>query len=262
MRRVSRRGRKRSDARPPDPQPPASGLPGAGSPAAGPVRRTPDAEPPAAAPGARRQPGEPSAEPDAGAVLRSPDASGSWSLTPGFLYRDAVRVLSSWEAPDDPQERLRLRFLRHLEEHPADGLWRECADGHITASTAVLDASRTRVLLTLHSKVRAWLQLGGHCEPGDLSLAGAALREATEESGIPGLRLLPEPVQLDRHEVRCHPQGTWHLDVQYVAVAPPGARHALSDESDDLRWFPVDELPESADEAVRRLVARAVPQSG
>ncbi|MEV3920051.1 NUDIX hydrolase [Actinomadura coerulea] len=182
-------------------------------------------------------------------------------MTAGVLHGDAVRVLSSWRAPDPGQDGLRLEFLRHLEEHPADGLWRECAAGHITASTAVLDASGTRVLLTLHSKVKAWLQLGGHCEPGDVALAGAALREATEESGIPGLRLVPGPVQLDRHEVPCHPQGTWHLDVQYVAVAPEGARHAISDESDDLRWFPVDDLPESADAAVRRLVARAVAAS-
>lgn len=179
-------------------------------------------------------------------------------MTAGVLYGDAVRVLSSWRAPDSGQDGLRQEFLRHLERHPADGLWRECADAHITASTAVLDASGTRVLLTLHSKVKAWLQLGGHCEPGDVALAGAALREATEESGIPGLRLIPGPVQLDRHEVPCHPRGTWHLDVQYVAVAPEGARHAISDESDDLRWFPVDDLPESADAAVRRLVARAV----
>ncbi len=212
-------------------------------------------------------------EPDAGAVRLTPETAapdrtppgarplGTRSLTPGFLYGDAVRVLSAWQAPDPGQDGLRLEFLRHLEVHPADGMWRECADGHITASTAVLDASRTRVLLTLHSKVKAWLQLGGHCEPGDLTLAGAALREATEESGIAGLRLVPEPLQLDRHEVRCHPQGTWHLDVQYVAVAPEGARHAVSDESDDLRWFPVDDLPESADEAVRRLVARAVDAS-
>lgn len=180
------------------------------------------------------------------------------SLTPGFLYADAVRVLSSWEPPDAGQERTRAEFLRHLEEHPADGMWRECAAGHITASTAVLDASRTRVLLTLHAKVKAWLQLGGHCEPGDVTLAGAALREATEESGIRGLRLLPDPVQLDRHPVRCHPQGTWHLDVQYVAIAPENARHTVSDESDDLRWFPVDDLPEPTDDALRRLVARAV----
>jgi 8-oxo-dGTP pyrophosphatase MutT (NUDIX family) len=226
------------------------------------LRPNPDAE----APEPRERRGRPegaaaASEPDAGAVRKAPDIPPR-SLTPGFLYGDAVRVLSSWRAPDDEQERLRVEFLRHLEEHPADGLWRECADGHITASTAVLDASRTRVLLTLHSKVKAWLQLGGHCEPGDLSLAGSALREATEESGIAGLQLIPEPVQLDRHEVGCHPQGTWHLDVQYVAIAPDGARHAVSDESDDLRWFPVDDLPESADEAVRRLVARALSEAG
>ena len=183
---------------------------------------------------------------------------GDGSLTPGLLSGDAVRVLSGWRAPDPEQEKVRLEFLRHLEEHPEDGMWRECADGHITASTAVLDASRTRVLLTLHAKIKAWLQLGGHCEPGDATLAGAALREAAEESGIRGLRLLPEPVQLDRHRVGCHPGGTWHLDVQYVAIAPEHARHQVSDESDDLGWFPVDDLPEPTDVAVRNLVARAV----
>jgi 8-oxo-dGTP pyrophosphatase MutT (NUDIX family) len=180
------------------------------------------------------------------------------SPAPDVLYDDAVRVLSSWRAPDGGQERVRQEFLQHLKEHPGDGMWRACAAGHITASTAVLDASRTRVLLTLHAKVKAWLQLGGHCEPGDATLADAALREATEESGIAGLRLLPEPIKLDRHAVRCHPQGSWHLDVQYAAIAPEGARHAVSDESDDLAWFPVDDIPEPTDDAVRDLVARAV----
>ncbi|WP_328601143.1 NUDIX hydrolase [Actinomadura physcomitrii] len=173
------------------------------------------------------------------------------------LYADAFGVLSSWAAPDAGQERMRREFLTHLEEHPADGMWRACADGHITASAAVLDASRSRILLTLHSKIKAWLQLGGHCEPADATLAGAALREATEESGIPDLRPLPGPVQLDRHRVNCHPAGTWHLDVQYVMIAPEGARPAISDESDDLAWFPVDALPQDTDDALRRLVTRA-----
>ncbi|MFD0901163.1 NUDIX hydrolase [Actinomadura sediminis] len=175
------------------------------------------------------------------------------------LGKNVTDVLRRWRPPDDAQRELALDFLRHLRDHTLDGLWRECAAGHITASTLVLDSTRTRVLLTLHSKIKAWLQLGGHLEPGDATLADAALREAAEESGIRGLRLLGAgPVQLDRHAVRCHPEGSWHLDVQYAAVAPPGARHVVSDESDDLAWFPVDALPEPTDDALRRLVARAV----
>ncbi|MFB4312611.1 NUDIX hydrolase [Actinomadura sp. 21ATH] len=173
------------------------------------------------------------------------------------LHADTARVLTDWRAPDPEQDRLRAAFLRHLADHP-DGTRRECVPGHITASVLVLDASRTRALLTLHGKIKIWLQLGGHCEPGDTTLAGAALREAAEESGIAGLRLLPGgPVQLDRHRVGCHPGGSWHLDVQYAAVAPPDARHAISDESDDLGWFPLDALPEPTDDALRRLAARA-----
>ncbi|MCW2886745.1 MAG: hypothetical protein QOE54_1911 [Streptosporangiaceae bacterium] len=172
------------------------------------------------------------------------------------LHADAVRVLTRWRAPDAEQDRRRREFLEHLAAYP-DGMWRRCAAGHITASTAVLDESRSRVLLTLHSKVKAWLQLGGHCEPADLTLSEAALREATEESGIAGLRLLPDPVQIDRHFVRCHPEGSYHLDVQYAAIAPAGARHHISDESEDLRWFEVGALPEPTDEALRRLVGRA-----
>lgn len=163
----------------------------------------------------------------------------------------------SWQAPDEPQEKQRLRFLEHLTAHP-DGMWRSCQPGHLTASTIVLNSARTHALLTLHSKIKRWLQLGGHCEAGDVSLLDAALREATEESGIPGLQLRPGPLQLDRHAVRCHPEGSFHLDVQYLAVAPPDARHAISDESDDLRWFPISALPDDTDDAVRSLVARAV----
>ncbi|POM24787.1 NUDIX domain protein [Actinomadura rubteroloni] len=173
------------------------------------------------------------------------------------LHADAVRVLSGWTAPDAGQDELRAVFLEHLASHP-DGTRRACAPGHITASTALLDASGTRVLLTLHGKLKRWLQLGGHCEDGDATLAAAALREATEESGIAGLRLDPVPVSLDRHRVPCHPGGSWHLDVEFRATAPPGAVPVISDESDDLRWFPVDALPPESDTATRRLVARSL----
>lgn len=172
----------------------------------------------------------------------------------GSLREDAVRVLSRWAAPDQRQEALRRDFLNHLREHE-DGTWRECVAGHLTASTLVLDPAGRRALLTLHPKAGLWLQLGGHCERRDGTLAAAAGREAAEESGIDGLRLMPGPVGLDRHRVWCH-GGSYHLDVQYAAVAPH-SRERISDESADLRWFDLDALPEPADGAVRHLARTA-----
>ncbi|HEX5566509.1 MAG TPA: NUDIX hydrolase [Streptomyces sp.] len=168
------------------------------------------------------------------------------------LRENTLRVLKEWSAPNEAQEALRLAYGDHLTAHP-DGMWRSCADGHITASALVVDPHRGRVLLTLHRKLRMWLQTGGHCEPGDTTLAGAALREATEESGIAGLVLLTDgPVRLDKHMTPC----AWHLDVQYAVLAPEGVPEVVGEESLELRWFAYDEVAEVADDSVVRLVDR------
>lgn len=186
-----------------------------------------------------------------------PDGSAVvWMDGEMVLHDDAVAVLEGWRPEDAERGGLRAEFLDHLAAHD-DGLDRACMPGHVTASAAVLAADGASVLLTLHGKLGRWLQTGGHCEPGDTTLAGAALREATEESGIDGLRLLPGPVTLDRHWVGCN-GGAWHYDAQYVAVAPPDAEASISAESLDLRWFPVGALPDPTDDSVRRLVALSV----
>ena len=164
------------------------------------------------------------------------------------LHADALAVLRDWPAPDADQEALRQRFVTHLEQVP-DGMWRSSYPNHVTAGALVVDSAGERVLLNLHGKARRWFAFGGHCEPGDATLADVAAREAREESGIADLHLVPVPAQLDVHPVPfCDPRGpeftVHHLDVRYVAIAGPSAREAVSEESLDVRWWPVDGLPE------------------
>jgi hypothetical protein len=45
--------------------------------------------------------------------------------------------------------------------------------------------------------------------------------------------------------------------LQFVAQAPPGAQISISEESVDLRWWPIDGLPPGVDEALTFLVERA-----
>ena len=184
-------------------------------------------------------------------------ARGNERDSGGALHADAVAVLGAWTPPSGPQEALRGRYLAHLEAH-ADGLSRGCFPDHLTAGALVLSADGDAVLLNLHKKARRWFHFGGHCEPADTTLAGAALREVLEESGLGSVRLDPTPVHLDEHAVAfCDPRGeVRHLDVRFAALADRGADHAVSEESLDVRWWPLDELPQVEDE-MHRLIAAA-----
>jgi len=160
------------------------------------------------------------------------------------LHADSLATLTGWTPPTDEQASLRDRYVAHLREHE-DGMTRACFPDHLTASTLVVSRTATRVLLTLHAKAGQWFQFGGHCEEADATLADAAWREASEESGIPDLALDPVPVHLSEHPVSfCDARGTVrHLDVRFVAVANDTAAHQVSDESLDVRWWPTADLP-------------------
>ena len=144
-----------------------------------------------------------------------------------------------------------------------DACLRECVPGHITASALVLDDTGGQVLLTLHPRLGRWVQLGGHCEDSDTDIVAAALREATEESGVDDLRITPDLAAINVHALTCSlGVPTRHLDLQFVAHAPPAAQIAISDESVDLRWWPIDGLPPGTDEALAYLVERAARDCG
>jgi len=168
------------------------------------------------------------------------------------LTESVREALTSWSAPDADQDALRHTFLAFVDaaENPCE---RACVPGHVTASVIVFDARGEQVLLTLHPRVGKWVQLGGHCEPEDSSIAAAALREGLEESGLGALTLSPAPVHLHTHPITCSlGVPTRHLDVRYAAVAADAAPGVppvpvISDESVDLAWWPVAALPGAVD---------------
>jgi 8-oxo-dGTP pyrophosphatase MutT (NUDIX family) len=169
------------------------------------------------------------------------------TVATGELRADALATLDRWRPDRHGQESLRQALLAFVAARE-DACWRSCEPGHVTASAVVLDHSGERTLLTLHPRVGRWLQLGGHCEPTDRTLVGAALREATEESGIPGLTIEPTPLHVDVHPVTCSlGKPTRHLDVRFLVHAPEGATPVLSEESTDLRWWPLDAAPDGDD---------------
>ena len=192
------------------------------------------------------------------------DAGGA-TEQPGPLHAEAVATISEMFGPDDSgaaQRAMQQAFLGFLAARP-DATRRSCVSGHVTASAIVLNPATRSVLLTLHPRVGQWLQVGGHCEEGDMSLLDAAAREAREETGIGSLSIDPAPLALDVHAITCSlGVPTRHFDVQFLALAPAGAQAVISDESLDLQWFPWDELPENSAPELPWLLARARARLG
>lgn len=158
----------------------------------------------------------------------------------------------------DPEARFeRVAWLALLDDLGAELLSRRQAPAHLTASAAVLSSDATRTCLVLHRKLQLWVQPGGHFEPGDESAAAAAAREVQEETGLTG-RVLPVPAQLSRHPAPCAPGIVdWHLDIQHILVTEPVPPRP-SDETPEVAWWPVRELPTDVAGGIQELVDRAV----
>jgi 8-oxo-dGTP pyrophosphatase MutT (NUDIX family) len=167
------------------------------------------------------------------------------------LHDDVIARVTAFVPLAADEVVARDRTLTFLGDHP-DGVDATCQAGHVTATALVLSPDRRRTLLTLHKRIKRWIELGGHLEPDDADLTAASLREGIEESGISGLVQEPGILTIVVHEdLPCRrAPGTTHYDVYYVLTAPADAQERISDESLDLGWFDVDALPEPLGDGV------------
>lgn len=169
------------------------------------------------------------------------------------LARNLVDVIMATPA-EDAEQRYRKAAWSALAANPAL-LARGGEPAHFTASALPMSPSGDRVCLVLHRRMGLWVQPGGHFEARDRSVAAAAAREMTEETGLVG-EVEPVPLALARHTSPCG-LGDWHLDVQMLAVTEETGP-IVSDESLDVAWFAVADLPRGRAPGVDELVGGAL----
>jgi len=138
----------------------------------------------------------------------------------------------------------RMRKLAESEQDP----WLRSLPLHFTASALVVHPESKRVLLRWHQRLRAWLQVGGHGDPGESDPLQIALREAREETGLADLA--PWPDAAVRHAAMCRvppsssEPGHEHADLRFfMATRSPDAARPENPDS-PLRWVTLNEALE------------------
>lgn len=176
-------------------------------------------------------------------------------------YREQIIPLFASSRNFDPtHERTTVeRFFQFIQQNQ-QCFERTALPGHLTGSALVVDPNMERVALTLHGKLKKWLQFGGHAD-GCPVIQEVAVREVIEESGLCQLRFHPTtelirqnenlivPFDLDVHTIPARPNEPehQHFDVRFLIIAQDESL-IISDESDDLRWFDLEEAKQVASE--------------
>lgn len=152
--------------------------------------------------------------------------------------------------------------IRHFVQSTPGCFKRSHESGHITGSAWLINPAGDKALLTLHHKLKRWMQTGGHAD-GEDDILKAALREAEEESGITGITPVnTEIFDIDIHLIPANPAKEepphYHYDIRYLLQAPH-EEFVISAESDALAWWSESDFStrqSELDTAVTRMAAR------
>lgn len=139
--------------------------------------------------------------------------------------------------------------------------WSRATPLHVTASAVIVHPSTRRTLLRWHARQQAWLQVGGHGDPGETAPLAVALREGREETGLEDLVPWPDGELVHLTVVPVKPSATEpaheHADLRFVLATdtPDAARPEKP--GADLRWLTIPEAQElTRADTLRETLAR------
>ena len=175
---------------------------------------------------------------------------------------DLVTLLDRYH-PQDDAETADIQRVRALTEATADP-YRRDLPLHVTASALIVHPPTARVLLRWHQRQQAWLQVGGHGDPGETDPLAIVRREAEEETGLADLAPWPD-AEIKHVVIVDVPPGKGepahqHADVRlFMATQAPGAIRPESPHA-PLRWLSLPEARVTTSEPnLRETLARIEP---
>jgi 8-oxo-dGTP pyrophosphatase MutT (NUDIX family) len=160
----------------------------------------------------------------------------------------------------DPIEAADVARVAEMIATSADP-WARPTPLHLTASALIIHPASGQVLLRWHERQRAWLQVGGHADPGEADPVEIALRESYEETGLSDLVpwpdasllhvvIVPVPALADdpAHE---------HADLRYLLATDNPSAARAERASAPVRWFTVDDAAKATrEDNLRETLAR------
>jgi len=171
-----------------------------------------------------------------------------------------LKILTAHSPFDEIESSFKQAILAFVQRH--DNFYKRTLEcGHVTASAWITNPQYTHALMLHHKKLNRWLQPGGHVEQ-DSDVSTAALREAREETGITNLQIIGDGIfDIDIHTIPANRKETehQHFDIRFLLEAALEATPAVSDESNDVRWFTLDEIAAINGEAsIQRMILKTI----
>lgn len=172
-----------------------------------------------------------------------------------------IEILDAFQ-PRSPEEASDVERIRQLASQGDP--WPRSLPLHVTGSAVVVHPPTCRVLLRWHQRMRAWLQVGGHGDAGEVDPYAVALREAEEETGLHDLTPWPDPAQPTLLQVAIVPvparkrePAHEHADFRYGLATNAPELATPESPTAQLRWLVLNEaLATVAEDNLRVCLSR------